>query len=234
MNRDTARLGPKVRAVRRERGLTQVELARRLEISPSYLNLIEHGQRSLTAALLLRLAKELGLDLEAFTPESDQQLVGDLSEVLSDPIFEGHDVSPREIAELVERSPNLARSMLTLFRGFEQARASADSLASQIYANQQVAGLVQRSPMASEEVSDFIQTHRNYFPELEAEAERLWAEAELQRHDVFGGLLRHLERDLGVRVKPAALHRSDGALCRFDPQSKTLLLSNTKSEAKRS
>src|SRR5690606_26445419 len=76
VNRDTARLGPKVRAVRRERGLTQVELARRLEISPSYLNLIEHGQRSLTAALLLRLAKELGLDLEAFTPESDQQLVG--------------------------------------------------------------------------------------------------------------------------------------------------------------
>ena len=52
--------------MRKARGLTQVELARRLGISASYLNLIEHQQRSLTASLLLRLAKEFQVDLAAF------------------------------------------------------------------------------------------------------------------------------------------------------------------------
>jgi transcriptional regulator with XRE-family HTH domain len=37
------------RAMRRNHRLTQVDLARRLGISPSYLNLIEHNRRSFTA-----------------------------------------------------------------------------------------------------------------------------------------------------------------------------------------
>ena len=39
------KLGAKVRAMRRKEQLTQTQLADRLEISPSYLNLIEHNQR---------------------------------------------------------------------------------------------------------------------------------------------------------------------------------------------
>ena len=40
--------GPAVRKVRREAGMTQAAMAEALDISPSYLNLIEHGQRPLS------------------------------------------------------------------------------------------------------------------------------------------------------------------------------------------
>ena len=50
--------------VGRAQGITQAELARRLEISPSYLNLIEHNKRGIAGALLRRTAEALGLDLD--------------------------------------------------------------------------------------------------------------------------------------------------------------------------
>ena len=53
--RTESNLGAKVRVLRRGQRMTQVELARRLGISPSYLNLIEHNRRSFTADLLWNL-----------------------------------------------------------------------------------------------------------------------------------------------------------------------------------
>ena len=66
-------LGAKVRQQRRVHTLTQVELARRLGISPSYLNLIEHDQRPLTAELLIKLAQEFKLDFNDFINAKDER-----------------------------------------------------------------------------------------------------------------------------------------------------------------
>ena len=60
-----ARLGTKLRGLRRRKGLTQTEVASRLGISPSYLNLIEHDQRQLPANLLLKAAEVLSVELAA-------------------------------------------------------------------------------------------------------------------------------------------------------------------------
>ena len=56
-----ARLGAKIRQLRRQESLSQVQLAERLAISPSYLNLIEANKRPLTAPLLIRLAHPRGV-----------------------------------------------------------------------------------------------------------------------------------------------------------------------------
>src|SRR5688500_2646995 len=82
-----SKLGARVRRLRRSRQMAQVELARRLEISASYLNLIEHDQRPLTVPLLLRLAQEFDLDLADFDVEPDQQLAADVAEVFADELF---------------------------------------------------------------------------------------------------------------------------------------------------
>ena len=58
-------LGSKVRQLRRDRGWTQAEVAEKLGISASYMNLIEHDQRPLTAALLLKSAQVFNVDLDA-------------------------------------------------------------------------------------------------------------------------------------------------------------------------
>src|SRR5580692_1974684 len=79
--REPPRLGPKVRALRRRESLSQVQLAERLGISPSYLNLIESNRRPLPATVLIKLAQLFGIDLHAFGADDDARLVSDLLEV---------------------------------------------------------------------------------------------------------------------------------------------------------
>ena len=67
--KDGSRMGAKVRALRRRQSLSQAKLAEMLGISASYLNLIEHDRRPLSAPLLIKLAQAFQLDLTAFAPE---------------------------------------------------------------------------------------------------------------------------------------------------------------------
>ncbi len=64
--------GSRVRALRASRGLGQAELARRVGVSPSYLNLIEHNRRRAGARLLAALAQALDV-----TPETLDEGAGD-------------------------------------------------------------------------------------------------------------------------------------------------------------
>src|SRR5512133_3496138 len=102
---DGAHLGAKVRALRRQRSLTQAQLAERLGISASYLNLIEHNRRSLSAAILIRMAEVLDLDLKTLSAEGQARTVAELMEVFGDPILEAHDVTTAELRELASASP---------------------------------------------------------------------------------------------------------------------------------
>ncbi len=55
-NRTAPKIGAKIRRLRRDKGFSQAALAERLEVSASYLNLIEHNRRRVTVKLLLQLA----------------------------------------------------------------------------------------------------------------------------------------------------------------------------------
>ena len=72
---DRAQLGSKVRRLRQAHGLTQVDMAKRLGISPSYLNLIEHNQRPLTRSLLMKLAEGYGIALQSLSDDADARIV---------------------------------------------------------------------------------------------------------------------------------------------------------------
>ena len=120
-DRSPKRLGTRVRALRQKEGLTQVEFARRLGISASYLNLIEHNQRSLTAPLLLKIAEELHVDLQDFSDGRDDDLAVALVEVLSDPMFTEHGVAPGQVQKQLS-APGEARAVSRPRRGLE-ARA---------------------------------------------------------------------------------------------------------------
>ena len=56
-------LGPRLRRLRREQGLTQADMARDLDISASYVALLERNQRPVTADMLLRIACTYRLDV---------------------------------------------------------------------------------------------------------------------------------------------------------------------------
>lgn len=68
----TAKLiaGHAVRRLRRQQGLSQAAMAEMLDISPSYLNLIERNQRPVSAALLVRLVETFDFDPRALTADA--------------------------------------------------------------------------------------------------------------------------------------------------------------------
>ncbi len=122
-------IGRTVRRLRSERGLTQQALAVRLGISASYLNLIEHDQRAVTASLLIKLTEVLGVELAALSGTAERQLESGLREVLSDPMLGLDEVPEAEVATLAASAPNASRAMLALYRAWRVAREDSSGLA---------------------------------------------------------------------------------------------------------
>ncbi|WP_437755533.1 helix-turn-helix domain-containing protein [Sorangium sp. So ce1389] len=220
---DAPLLGAKVRALRRREHMTQVDLAERLGVSASYLNLIENNRRPLTAPLLIRLAQIFQLDLQNFASEEDVRLTADLHEVFGDPIFESHGLTNADLRELVAASPNVARAVLTLYRTYATTRESLDTLGERLVGDGFVA--VDNSRLPSEEVSDLIQRRMNHFPELEEGAEALWREAELDGDDVYRGLVRYLHATRGIEVRIVRVADERQAMRRYDPDRRVLSIS---------
>lgn len=221
---ESPRYGAKVRALRRRENLNQVQLAEKLGISPSYLNLIENNRRPLPANLLIRLAQLFNVDVHSFATDEDTRLVADLTEAFADPLFEDRDLTSVDVREMAAASPGGARAVLSLYRAYQAARASADDLSSRLTDGEDAAG-VDRSHLPSEEVGDLIQRHSNHFPELETAAEELWQRAKLTSDDLYPGLVRFVEKQLGIQVQIARWGSERGVLRRYDPDRKVLVLS---------
>ncbi len=221
--KDPPALGAKVRALRRREAMSQVQLAERLGISPSYLNLIEHNRRPLPAALLIRLADVFSLDLKTLSAETDARTVADLMEVFGDALFEHEDLTNAEIRELAAHAPAAARAVVKLYHAFRDSREAADTLAVKLSGREDPSG-VDLGRLPTEEASDLIQRNMNYFPDLEAGAEALWRRAPLG-DDVGAGLARHPEEAHGVHVQIERAALMGQAVRRYDPERKVLYLS---------
>jgi predicted transcriptional regulator/DNA-binding XRE family transcriptional regulator len=216
------RLGSKVRALRRQAGLSQVQMAARLTISPSYLNLIEANKRPLTANLLIHLAKSFQVDLKTFAPEGDERLAEDLMEAFGDPLFEPLDLPAAEVRDLAQNDPAVARAVFLLYQSYRESRRRLEALADQLSDGQ---GFPSASaPLPSEAAGDFIQRHMNYFPELEEAAEALRQQAGPEPEQLYGGLAA-VFRERGVQVRVHRAEEARGVLRRYDPQSRVLSLS---------
>ena len=218
---ESPKLGSKIRALRRREHLTQVQLAQRLDISASYLNLIEHNRRPLSAALLIKLAQMFNLDLQSFAIDDEAQVIGDLMEAFADPMFDPQELVQGDVREFANNYPNLARATVTLYQAYRTAKTSASTLASSVNENDG-SGHV---GMPSEEVSDLIQRHHNYFPDLEDAAEMLWRIARLDNNDMYRGLVEYLDSIHGIAVRVEKEANMGGNVRVFLPREHTLLLS---------
>jgi predicted transcriptional regulator/DNA-binding XRE family transcriptional regulator len=221
--REAARLGGKIRSFRRREGLSQVQLAQKLGISPSYLNLIEHNHRQVSAALLIKLAQVFRLELQALSGENDARLAEDLLEVFGDPLFEGHALSAAEVQELAAHSPTLAQAVMSLYQAYRSARESASTLAARMSEGDEILG-IERSRLPSEEASDLIQRNSNYFPELEEGAGMLWGAGTLAG-ELYEAMVRYLDDFHGVEVRIEKEGAMRGAVRRYDPEKRRLVLS---------
>ena len=124
----SAWLGNKIRRMRRERGLAQVELARQLGISPSYLNMIERSQRPVTLRLIGKLAEVLEVSADILAEDDDARLLSDLLELFGDPALAPSGVPREEAEELIGAAPTAARALAALHHLYRNARGEVDFL----------------------------------------------------------------------------------------------------------
>lgn len=57
-------IGPRIASARREAGLSQAELARRIQVSPSAMGMYEQGRREPSVETLVAMARELGVSTD--------------------------------------------------------------------------------------------------------------------------------------------------------------------------
>ena len=205
-------LGPRLRRLRRELGLTQQAVADDLGISPSYVALLERNQRPLTADLLLRLAKGYGLDVADLAAEDSEDYARRLAEVLRDPIFAGIDLPALEVSDLATSFPGVSEALLRLHGAYtREQRALAEQ--------RDAGGGEDSDPVV--ETRRFVALHRNFFPELDARAEDL--AAEIGDPSAIPAWLA--QRGVRVRFLPPEVLM--GSLRRFDRHNQQLLIADT-------
>lgn len=213
------KIGGKLRRLRQDKRLTQVQMAAELGISPSYLNLLESNQRPVTVNVLLRLAEHFQIDLGHLGGDDDARLSSELMEALSDPLFDGEDVKATDVRDLVTSLPNVARALLAAYQAYRRGAPAPVTGADGLDAETVPVGL------PSEEVTEFLQQKQNYFAELELAAENLWLENGLGLFTLQQDLVKVLSQRFAVDVDIVPADTMPGLLRHYNPLTRRLNLS---------
>lgn len=219
-----ARLGYKVRRIRRERGLTQAQMADTLGISASYLNLMENNQRAVTVPVLLKLARLMDVDLQSFAEDDEARLAGELVEIFADSLLQEREVKDADLTEIAARAPNVGRAILDIYQAYRSAREDAQALAERLSGDGGSVGVETGAPPA-DEVTDVIQDRANHFPALEDAAEKLWRDPRLDGGDLYRGLVDYLAQVYAVHLEIVPADASPSTVRRYNPMTRQLLLS---------
>ncbi|WP_375390745.1 short-chain fatty acyl-CoA regulator family protein [uncultured Sphingomonas sp.] len=198
--------GHAVRRLRRRVGLTQAAMAEMLEVSPSYLNLIERDQRALPARLLVTLAERFDFDPRALAAGEPGGGAEALRRRLADPLFADLEIDRHEVAEWLAAAPGGAEAFA---RAFDRAGTPG------------AAGAGDPMTVARRE----IERWRNHFPDLDAAAEALADELRLVGADLFGALVDRLRVRHGISLRILPVDVLAGVLRRLDLHARQLQVS---------
>lgn len=208
-----AYIGPRLRRLRRELGLTQGGMAADLGVSLSYVSLLESNQRPVTADLLLRLARTYKVDLGDFAGDGGAEFTARLGAALRDPLFADIGLPALQTADVATNYPGITEAFLRLHTAYLQEQlALADRQGT-------AAAPGARGADAVAEVQRFAAARRNCFPPLDDLGEQV--AAAIDRRDGLGAYLadRHALR---VRVLPG--DTMGGMVRRHDPHHAAIFL----------
>jgi predicted transcriptional regulator/transcriptional regulator with XRE-family HTH domain len=217
-------MGPRLRRLRRERGLTQANMAADLDISAPYVALLERNQRPVTADMLLRLARTYKIDLTNLAGDGGADHAARMQAVLKEPMFADIDMPPLEISDIAVGYPGLAEAFLRLYTAYrEEQLALADRKGPGLRAAGSPGGqggLDASDPVA--EVRRFLAARRNNFADLDDAAERIAREPATSNWLIERLKSRH---NLNVRQLPPDVML--GAVRRLDRHRKQILLDDS-------
>lgn len=209
-------IGPRLRRLRRDLGLTQAGMASDLDISAPYVALMERNQRPVTADMLLRLARTYKMDVTELAGEAGEDHVARLQAALKDPIFADIDLAPLELADAISSFPGIGEVLLRLHTAYREEQLRLADLR----AEGSVGAPGGSDPVA--EVRNFLAARRNFFPGLDAAAERLAASVADN-----GGMAAYLASRHQLRVRRLPSDVMYGSLRRLDRHRHEILLDET-------
>ncbi|MEO1252198.1 MAG: short-chain fatty acyl-CoA regulator family protein, partial [Pseudomonadota bacterium] len=159
-------IGPRLRRLRRDLGLTQAVMAKELDVSPSYIALIERNHRPMSADLLIRLAETYRIDVASFAA-AEGDAYAKLESALADPSFTELQITRDDIRDLLGSNPALGEAVANLYQAYRASqRALMEARAG--------GGANPKDPV--EEARDFIAGHRNHFPDIDEAGEAIAAD----------------------------------------------------------
>lgn len=217
-NERPAYMGPRLRRLRRDLGLTQANMAADLDISASYVALLERNQRPLTVDMLLRLARTYKMDIAELAGDGGADYTTRLQTVMKDPMFADIDLPPLDVADVATNYPGITEAFLRLHTAYrEEQLALADK-----GAEAEGGGGGNRSSDAPDPVAEarrFLAARRNCFPALDDAAERL-AESVSGRE----GIIDYLKKRHNLRVRRLPTDVMVGSMRRLDRHRDEVLL----------
>ncbi|PHR55687.1 MAG: XRE family transcriptional regulator [Robiginitomaculum sp.] len=217
-------IGPRIRRLRQSLGLTQAVMAADLDISTSYMNLIERNQRPMSAKVLLRLADVYEIDISTLSPQSDLRLVRELNEVLKQPAYKEFSISKSEAEDCINTSPDFVKAFLAVHARAEDMTVRT-SLIDDPLSDRDNVELRQGGVSAVDSVRVFIHENSNYFDAIDRAAEDLADDLGLATRQPQIALSDRLANEHGIRVRITPADILPGKLSAFDPHSKRLDLS---------
>ncbi len=223
LNKLDLKIGPKIKAFRRQLGLQANKFAEQLNISPSYLNLIESSKRKIDGDLLIKISKELRVDLSDLTSKSDINLENDISDLLDDQLFDDLDILGPEVKDLVNTNPKIAKALIKLGDNFRQKDLEI------VNKVENISGKIidsRKTSFPGEVISDFLQENKNYFPKLEEFANEIFDKVQKNNRTRYIALCDFLKKEYDITVKDIIPEETKPFSKVFNKKSKELLLSD--------
>jgi hypothetical protein len=221
-------MGRRLRELRLRRGLQQGEVARRLNVSPAYLSLIEKGKRVVQLPLLFEALEVYGVEVEAFMQSLGEQRVDDgLKRLLDEPLLRSLNLSEEDLTS-ISAEPRTVATITALFNLYKNTRTQLDNVMASI--SQRERGEGQEGSLRFDyspfdEVTDFLERHENWFPSLEARAQKFSKDAAFGRRVSSEDLIRALRGQLDVEVKQASGEGSSSVIRQWDQEGRVLTIS---------
>ena len=212
-------IGPRLRLLRRERGQTQADMARKLDVSPSYINLLENNQRSLSVQMLMSIADAYAVDWRDLTRDETARRVADLRHAVRDPVFASDRPDLQELRGAVDHAPRLVDLFLELHGAYRTALEKILSLAGENAADE----LLRSSPETV--IHNFFRDHENHFPELERAAESAREGEFTSPEDRYFDLRERLRMRHGISVRIRRIGEIGDALRYYDEATGVVHLS---------
>lgn len=217
-------IGAKLRRLRRTLGLTQAQMADDLEVSASYINLIESNQRPVSAKLLVSLAQVYDFDMSDVGGAGDARLASELLEALRDPVFEAGPLGKNDAEDVVNANPDIARAFLRLYSRHREMTMRLYSDANPMVDREKVE-VLEQTDRSVDSVREYFHESRNYFPEIDEAAEALSAELFLSTDEPHTALTDRLKRRHNYQVRIVPAHVMPNQLRYFDRHHRRIDLS---------